>query len=87
LAQDVYEIAPFCRPSTDFEAVREGWSDLYDYFHRRQYVGKELDAARRALAEDVSERNWAYLEALQRHLSAGDDEAETTGSGNGAFNS
>jgi len=87
LAQDVYEIAPFCRPSTDFEAVREGWSDLYDYFHRRQYVGKELEAARRALAEDVSERNWAYLEALQRHLSAGDDEAETVGSGNGALNS
>jgi DNA primase len=87
LGQDVYEIAPFCRPSTDYEAVREGWSDLYDYFHRRQYVGKELEAARRALAEDVSERNWAYLEALQRHLAAGDDEAETTGSGNGAANS
>jgi len=87
LAQDVYEIAPFCRPTTAYEAVREGWNDLYDYFHRRQYVGKELEAARRALAEDVSERNWAYLEALQRHLSAGDDEAEATGSGNGAFNS
>jgi DNA primase len=87
LGQDVYEIAPFCRPSTAYDAVREGWSDLYDYFHRRQYVGKELEAARRALAEDVSERNWAYLEALQRHLSAGDDEAESTGSGNGALNS
>ena len=87
LTQDVYEIAPFCRPLTAFDTVREGWSDLYDYFHRRQYVGKELEAARRALAEDVSERNWAYLEALQRHLSAGDDEADTTGSGNGALNS
>jgi DNA primase len=83
LTQDVYEIAPFCRPSTAFDTVREGWSDLYDYFHRRQYVGKELEAARRALAEDVSERNWAYLEALQRQLSAGDDEVETTGSGTG----
>ena len=87
LGQDVYEIAPFCRPSTAYDAVREGWGDLYDYFHRQQYVGKELEAARRALAEDVSERNWAYLEALQRHLSAGDDEAESTGSGNGALNS
>jgi DNA primase len=86
-AQDVYEIAPFCRPSVAYDLVREGWSDLYDFFYRRQYVGKELEAARRALAEDVSERNWAYLEALQRHLSAGDDEADTTGSVNGAFNS
>jgi DNA primase len=87
LAQDVYEIAPFCRPSAAYDVVREGWSDLYDFFYRRQYAGKELEAARRALAEDVSERNWAYLEALQRHLSAGDDEAETTGNVNGALNS
>lgn len=78
LSQDVYELASFAQAEADSEAVRRGWAQLYELFHRRAYLGEEIDAARRAFAAEPSKRNWAYLDALKQRAGPIEEDAYDT---------
>jgi len=79
LSQDVLQHAAFARVGAEAETVRRGWSHLHDLFQRRQNFASEIEAAREAFAADPSQRNWAYLDALKKRASAGDDDFEQSG--------
>lgn len=76
LSQEVYELASFARPEADDGAVRRGWTQLHELFHRRAYLGEEIDAARQAFASEPSKRNWAYLDALKQRAGPVEEDAD-----------
>lgn len=89
LSQDVYELASFAQADADSETVRRGWMQLYELFHRRAYLGEEIDAARQVLAAEMSKRNLAYLDALTERAGLIEEDAdapvtETPGNDGGA---
>jgi DNA primase len=64
LSDAIYTHAGFARPSTPFEEVQEGWSEISEMIQRRS-VDKELVAAAYALVEDFSKENEEKFLALQ----------------------
>ena len=76
LSQDVYELASFAQIQADSETVRRGWMQLYELFHRRAYLGGEIDAARQVLAAEMSKRNLAYLDALTERAGPIEEDAD-----------
>lgn len=76
LSQEVYQLASFAQAQTDGETVRRGWTQLYELFHRRAYLGDQIDAARQALAAEMSKRNWAYLDALKQRAGPIEEDAD-----------
>ncbi len=76
LSQDVYELASFAQAQADSGAVRRGWMQLYELFHRRAYLGEEIDAARQVLAAEMSKRNLAYLDALTERAGSIEEDAD-----------
>ncbi len=75
LSLEVYEHAGFAQADAGSEAVRRGWMQLYELFHRRVYLDQEIDAARQVFAAEMSKRNLAYLDALKQR--AGPIEEDT----------
>ncbi|MGE0737235.1 MAG: DNA primase [Alphaproteobacteria bacterium] len=77
MVRDLYELVPFAKPGADAANALVGWLHLHEVFHRR-HMDPEIERARERLASDVSARNWAYLDALNRQkLPRPDPEAET----------
>ncbi len=85
LVRGVYGLAPFAHPSADLDAARRGWRHWFELYHDRRRLESEIDAARRALAEDSSARNWAHLEALKRQGGAVGDDGEARDQESGLF--
>jgi len=80
--RDVYELAPFVAPAADLDEAKRGWRHLYGIYRRRRHLDRELETAQRAMAEDFSERNWAYLSALRRELNSEEDASDDWGENN-----
>jgi DNA primase len=74
LSGEIYELCPFARSGADKEAVRQGWTHVYEVFEHRQSQGSEIEGARQALDDHPSKRNWAYLEAVKSRSGAADDD-------------
>ncbi len=79
MTRDVYELAPFAAPWASLDEAMRGWRHLYGIFRRRRHLDRELETAQRAMAEDFSERNWAYLSALRRELNSEEDASDDWG--------
>lgn len=76
LSREVFVLAPFARPEADLAAAETGWRHLFAASQRRQQLLRERARAEAALADDVSERNWAYLNAVTHQAWSADDEGE-----------
>lgn len=64
LSPEVYALAAFAAPSADSGKALDGWRALYGSLREREALEREFQAARQALAADMSARNWDHLSAL-----------------------
>ncbi len=76
MSREVFELAPFARPEADPVQAEEGWRHLFAASQRRQELSRERALAQAALADDVSERNWAYLSAITRQSWTPEEEGD-----------
>ena len=65
LSEEVYEHGVFARPGAALEEASKGWRQLFERFHRRRENERALVDARRALAEEPTDRNRARLDSLR----------------------
>jgi DNA primase len=80
LSPRILQHAAFARPDADADTVRRGWIDAKQQLEERHLRQQIVDSAQ-ALAEDVSEENWARLQGLRAALEAKNGEDGATGGG------
>ena len=80
LSSQILKHAAFARPDADADTVRMGWVDAKQQLEERHLRQQIADSAQ-ALAEDVSEENWARLQGLRAALEAKNGEDGATGGG------
>jgi DNA primase len=83
LSRDVFDLAPFARPEAEADRAEAGWRHLFAASQRRKDLTRERAQAQAALADDVSERNWAYLNAITRQAWSPEDEGDDDATGGG----
>jgi len=82
LSPRLYDNWGFARPDADIGRAREGWADLMRWFRENPGLEAQLAEEERDFAENMTDENWARLQALliQKTL-AGQREEENGAAG------